>query len=155
MNLLIVIVLCVIGLLLILAEIFLIPGVTIAMVAGIAAALGGVYYAFIHLGVIAGIITLVIMSVIILFSCIWVVKSKALDRIALQADINSTVAGNEELKIAVDDEGLALSRLNPIGKVLVNGIEMEGKSTGDFIDENSKIVVVSVSSNQLRVKLKH
>ncbi|MDR1683738.1 MAG: NfeD family protein [Candidatus Symbiothrix sp.] len=155
MDLLIVIVLCLIGILLILAEIFLIPGVTISIVAGIAASIGGVYYAFTHLGATAGIITLLIMLTVIIASCVYLVKSKTLDSIGLKTDINSTVAGDDELKIAVGDEGIAVSRLNPIGKVQVNGIVIEGKSANDFIDERSEIVVTAVSRNQLIVKLKH
>ena len=155
MDLLIVIVLCVMGIALILAEIFLIPGLTITIVAGIAASIGGVYYAFTRLGVTAGIVTLLIMLALIIMSCVYLVKSKALDSIGLQTDIDSTVAGNGELKIAAGDEGIAVSRLNPIGKVQVNGIIMEGKSADNFIDERSEIVVTIVSRNQLTVKLKH
>ncbi|MDR0546558.1 MAG: hypothetical protein LBG77_03095 [Dysgonamonadaceae bacterium] len=155
MDLLIVIVLCVIGILLILAEIFLIPGLTITIVAGVAASIGGVYYAFTRLGATAGIITLLIMLTVIIVSCAYLVKSKALDSIGLQTGIDSTVAGNEALQIAAGDEGIAVSRLNPIGKVQVNGVVMEGKSADDFIDERSEIVVTAVSRNQLIVKLKH
>ncbi|GHU70111.1 hypothetical protein FACS189413_10010 [Bacteroidia bacterium] len=154
MDLLIVIVLCVVGILLILAEIFLIPGLTITIVAGIAASIGGIYYAFTRLGAMAGIITLLVTLVVILISCIYLVKSKTMDRIGLQTDIDSTVAGNEVLKIAAGDEGIAVSRLNPIGKVQVNGIVMEGKSTADFIDEHSEIIVTEVSPKQLTVKQK-
>ncbi|MDR2843171.1 MAG: NfeD family protein [Candidatus Symbiothrix sp.] len=154
MDLLIVIVLCLIGLLLILAEIFLIPGVTITMVAGIAASMGGVYYAFTRLGTSAGIIVLLIMLTFIVVSCIYLVKSKTLDKMGLETNSDSTVVPDEALKIAVGDEGISLSRLNPMGKVEVNGIVMEGKSFDEFIDEKTKIVVVKVSAMQLIVKTK-
>ncbi|KAA6301938.1 MAG: hypothetical protein EZS26_001941 [Candidatus Ordinivivax streblomastigis] len=154
MDLLIVIVLCLIGLLLILAEIFLIPGVTITMVAGIAASMGGVYYAFTRLGTSAGIIVLLIMLTFIIVSCIYLVRSKTLDKMGLETNSDSTVVPDEALKIAVGDEGISLSRLNPMGKVEVNGIVMEGKSFDEFIDEKTKIIVVKVSAMQLIVKTK-
>ncbi|MDR1737305.1 MAG: hypothetical protein LBR66_00585 [Candidatus Symbiothrix sp.] len=154
MDLLIVLILCLIGVLLILAEIFLIPGVTITMLAGIAASAGGIYYAFARLGVVAGIATLLVMLVIIIAACIYLVKSKTLDKIGLETDIDSSVASGEAQTIAVGDEGISVSRLNPIGKVKVNGVMMEGKSADDFIDEKTAITVLKVTPTQLIVQPK-
>jgi membrane-bound ClpP family serine protease len=39
-----------------------------------------------------------------------------------------------------------------MGKVRVNGITIEAKTTGDFIDENTEIEVVKVLFNQVVVK---
>ena len=152
MDILIVIVLCFVGVLLIMVEIFLIPGITITAIAGIAFAIGGVYYAFHSLGTMAGFITLFSVVVIVGAAFVYLIKSKALDTIALKTDINSTVTSENSLTVAVGDEGLTVSRLNPIGKVKVNNVTMEGKSLSDFIDENTKIVVLKVSPTQLIVK---
>ncbi|MDR1527947.1 MAG: hypothetical protein LBS46_09835 [Dysgonamonadaceae bacterium] len=152
MDIVIVVVLCLVGVLLILAEIFLIPGLTITIVAGIAASIGGIYYAFSHLGVVAGIITLFSVLLCIGISCIFFVKSKTMDNIALTTDIDSTITTGETLTIAVGDEGIALSRMNPIGKVKVKDTIMEGKSLDDYIDERTPIVVTGVSPSQLIVR---
>jgi membrane-bound ClpP family serine protease len=154
MDILIVVVLCLIGVLLILAEIFLIPGLTITALAGAASSIVGIYYAFSHLGVTTGLITLFSILIIIGIACIYLVKSNALDTIALKTNINSTIAGKEPLKIAVGDEGMTVSRLNPIGKVRINDIIMEGKSVDDYIDEKTEIVVTKVNPTQLIVKIK-
>ena len=151
-NVLIVVALCLVGVLLILAEIFLIPGITLAAIAGIAVSVGGVYYAFSRLGPAAGFIALFAVLLVIGIACIYLVKSKAIDRIALNADIDSTITSGEELKVAVGDEGIALSRLNPIGKVQVKDTIMEGKSMDNFIDERTPVVVIQVSPSQLIVK---
>jgi membrane-bound ClpP family serine protease len=152
MELLIVVVLCLIGVLLILAEIFLIPGLTITIVAGIAASIGGIYYAFSHLGVVEGIIALFSVLAAIGVACIFLVKSKAMDNIALKTDIDSTITTGETLDVAVGDEGIALSRMNPIGKVKIGEIIMEGKSMDDYIDERTPIVVIGVGPSQLIVR---
>jgi membrane-bound ClpP family serine protease len=141
--------------LLILVEIFLIPGLTITAVAGGAFSIGGVYYAFSHLGTTGGVITLFALVAIIGVSFVYLVKSKALDSIALKTDINSTVASTEFEGISVGDEGISLSRLNPMGKVRVNNITMEAKTLGDFVDENTVIEVIKVSPMQLIVKTKN
>ena len=151
MDILIVIVLCLVGILLILVEIFLIPGLTITAFAGAAFSIGGVYYAFSKLGVTAGIITLLAVIAAIGFAFIYLVKSKALERIALKTDIDSTVASKEFTGISEGDKGITISRLNPIGKVRVNNITMEAKTLGGFIDENTEITVLKISPTQLTV----
>lgn len=155
MNVIIIVVLCLIGILLILAEIFLIPGLTITALAGAAFSIAGIYYAFRSYGVWGGSITLGSILVIIGIAFVYLVKSKALDKtISLQTDIDSTVASGESLNVAVGDEGVSISRLNPMGRVRVNNITMEAKTLGDFVDENTEIVVLKVSPMQLIVKTK-
>jgi membrane-bound ClpP family serine protease len=153
MDILIVIVLCVIGLLLILAEIFLIPGLTITGIGGAAFSIGGVFYAFRSLGATGGIITLILYAIVFGIIFVYLIKSKALDRIALKTDISSTIA--EELPdISIGDKGISVSRLNPMGKVRVNNITMEAKTLGEFIDENTTVTVVKVSHSQLVVTIR-
>jgi len=151
MDILIVIVLCIIGIILVLVEIFLIPGVTFMAVAGILFALGGVYYAFQYLGSTAGIIALIAVVAIIGFAFVYLVKSKALDNIALKTDIDSTVGAKELPDISIGDKGISISRLNPMGKVRVNNITMEAKTMGGFIDESTSVTVIKVLPTQLIV----
>ncbi|MDR1372061.1 MAG: hypothetical protein LBJ17_02890 [Dysgonamonadaceae bacterium] len=153
MEIVITVVLCMVGILLILAEIFLIPGITVAGVGGILFSVAGVYFAFHSLGATAGIITLIMMLLVVGISFIVLVKSKALDAISLKTDINSTVA-DDLPAIAVGDTGISISRLNPIGKVRVNNITVEAKTPGYFIDENCEIEVVKVFKNQIIVKMR-
>ena len=151
MDILIVIVLCIIGIVLILVEIFLIPGLTITAIAGAAFSIGGVYYAFRYLGTTAGIIALASVVAIIGIAFVYLVKSKALDSIALKTNIDSTVAAKELTHISEGDKGISVSRLNPMGKVRVNNLTMEAKTLGEFIDENTPVTVIKVSPTQLIV----
>ncbi|MDR1762707.1 MAG: hypothetical protein LBR64_01945 [Dysgonamonadaceae bacterium] len=154
MDILIVTVLCAIGIALILAEIFLIPGFTITGIGGAGFTFAGVYYSFSSLGPTAGIITLIACLLAIGISFVYLVKSKALDGISLKTNIDSTVAPDAPADIKVGDAGISISRLNPMGKVRVNNITMEAKTLGDFVDENTEVEVLKVSSNQLIVKTK-
>ncbi|MDR3218292.1 MAG: hypothetical protein LBU22_04815 [Dysgonamonadaceae bacterium] len=154
MDILIVVVLCLVGIVLILIEIFLIPGITLAALAGGLFSIGGIYYAFRSLGTTGGIITLIVVAAAIGISFVYLVKSKMLDTIALKTNIDSTVASKETLDIAVGDVGICISRLNPMGKVKVNNITMEAKTLGEFVDENTEIVVIKVFPMQLIVKTK-
>ena len=151
MDILIVIALCFIGIVLILVEIFLIPGLTLTALAGAAFSIGGVYYAFKNIGTTAGVITLISVIAVIGIAFVYLIKSKALDKIALKTDINSTVGSKELPDIAEGDTGITISRLNPIGKVRVNNITIEAKTLSDFIDENTEVKVIKVFSTQLIV----
>jgi len=151
MDVLVVIVLCLIGILLILAEIFLIPGLTITAIAGAAFTIGGIYYAFRTLGATGGMITLFSVIAIICIVFVYLIKSKALDSIALKTNIKSTVADNESKGISEGDTGISISRLNPMGKVRVNNITIEAKTLGEFIDEHTTIKVIKVFPSQLIV----
>jgi len=151
MEILIVILLCIIGIALILVEIFLIPGLTIAGIGGAAFSIGGIIYAFRTLGPKGGIITLIAVTAILGVTFVYLIKSKALDRIALKTDIDSTVAAKELPDISEGDKGITISRLNPIGKVKVNNITMEAKTLGEFVDENTAITVIKVFPTQLIV----
>jgi len=153
MDIWIVIILCSIGIILILVEIFLIPGLTITGIGGAAFSIGGVFYAYKYIGTTAGTITLISVVAMIGIAFIYLVKSKALDRIALKTDINSTVAAKELTEISEGDKGITISRLNPMGKVKVNNITMEAKTLSGFIDENTAITVIKVTPTQLIVKL--
>ena len=58
-------------------------------------------------------------------------------------------------KIAAGDSGVTLSRLNPIGQVVVNDVEAEAKSfDGEFIDEDTEIEVIKVETYNVLVKRK-
>ncbi|BAG83650.1 MAG: hypothetical protein Pg6B_00510 [Candidatus Azobacteroides pseudotrichonymphae] len=154
MDILIVIILCLLGSVLILLEIFLIPGITFVAIAGIFSTIGGIHYAFDNLGFGSGVIALGSALLIIIAFIIYATNSKSLNKIALETKIESTVAIENTSDISEGDEGIAVSRLNPIGKVEVNNILMEGKSLSNFIDENTKIIVVRVNPTQLIVKIK-
>ena len=154
MEVAIVVVLCFLGIALILLEIFLIPGITVAGIAGAIFQVVAIYYAYSHLGAVGGTIALISSLIVFGVAFVILVKSKALDTIALKTDIQSTVASGDSLKINEGDTGISVSRLNPMGKVKINNVTMEAKSLGEFIDEETEVVVVKVSSSQLVVRIK-
>ena len=59
------------------------------------------------------------------------------------------------LKVAVGDVGVAISRLNPIGKVLVNDTEIEGKSyDGELIEEETEVEIMKIETYNILVRRK-
>lgn len=146
--------LIIIGVALMLAEIFLLPGITIAGIAGGVAMVGSIVYAFYYVGTTTGYITIVANAVVGIGAFIFVIKSNALDHIALKTDIEAVVEQPEIQTLSVGDEGIAQSRLNPIGKVEFNNDSVvEAKSvTGEFIDAGETVYIVHIEKSIVLVK---
>ena len=155
LHVIVVISVIVLGILFMLIEIFLLPGISIAGIAGSIFLIGGISYSYMFLGSTAGNITLATSAVALGLTFFGLLKSKSLDRISLNTNIEDKVDNSYLLKIAVGDTGVTISRLNPIGKILVNDIIAEGKSfDGEFIEEDTDIEVIKVETYNVLVKRK-
>ena len=154
MDILIIILLVLIGVVLIILEIFFLPGITVAGFSSLIFFGGGIYYAFVNLGTTAGYVTIVASVVACVVDIIWFMRSKSLDRISLKTDIDSVIPTQVNDSIKVGDEGIALSRLNPMGTVLIGTVQVEGKTREDFIDEGSSVIVERVERTSVIVRKK-
>jgi membrane-bound ClpP family serine protease len=152
MTILIILLLITLGIILLLLEFAVIPGFTIAGVGGMALLGYSVYLAFNHYGTLAGIVTVLVLITIIPILFMKFLKSKAGKKMQLDSKITSVVDVLEKERFKVGDQGKAISRLAPIGKVEINNHIVEGKSQGEFIDDGSKVEVVSLQDNKLIVK---
>ena len=140
------------GIVFLLAEIFLLPGLTVSGIAGFIFLVGGIAYAYMYMGTRAGNFTLVISTFLLLGSFLYFIKSKSLRRIALTTNIDAKVDTSDLLKIKKGDIGITQSRLNPIGKVFINGLTVEAKSIdGEMIDEDTEVEVIKVDWSNILV----
>lgn len=152
MDITIVIILLVVGVVLFLVELFLIPGISIAGIGGTLFMGGAVYYAYTHIGSSAGHIT-VFGSILLLGIAIWIfLRSKALDRLSLKAEITGKNDPLESVVIHIGDKGVSQSRLAPMGKVKVNGFIVEAKTNDDFIDPGVEVVVLDIYKTNILVE---
>lgn len=149
-----IILLSVIGIILLLAEFFLIPGISIAGIGGFISIIISVIFAFkfkLWFGYLITIFDVVSLGIILYF----LFRKKTFDRIGLQEVIDGKVINVDKEKVKEGDTGITITRLNPIGKVLVNNGIYEGKSIDrTYIDQNKEIEIVKIINNQLIVKLK-
>lgn len=156
MSMTLIIFLILLGIVLFLIEFLLVPGITVAGIGGAILMVGGVIMAYHYHGTAAGNYTLIGTAVASFITIYFVLKSKTWDRIMLKTTIEGkvNVVEKEMPNVKVGDVGETVTRLNPMGKVLVNGEYFEGKSVDGFIDQQSKIEVIKVMSNKIIVKLK-
>jgi len=154
MDIFVVVILMVIAIGLLILEIFFLPGTTLGGIAGGIFAIVGIWYAYLRLGIYWGNITLIASIVFFGAAFFWFVKSNALNKIALNEEVSSKIETVNEEKIKPGDEGITLSQVNPIGEARINGERVEVKSTGDFIAENTSVVVIKVFSTNVLVEVK-
>lgn len=153
MTILAIIVLIILGLLLLLLEFAVVPGVTIAGIGGFLLLAGSVYLAFAQFGMGAGIVTLVFVLTAAPLMVVYFFRSKAGKKMVLETNIDAKVDTTETDNIHPGDVGHTVGRLAPIGKVRINDVTVEGHSTGSFIDHNKPVKVVKVFPGKVIVEL--
>lgn len=152
MDVTIVVILLLLGILFFLLELFLIPGISLAGIAGTLFMGGAIYYAYSQIGSSAGHLT-VVSSVVLLAITIWIfVRSKALEKMSLKAEIKGKNDPLENMIINKGDLGVSQSRLAPMGKVKVNGHIVEAKTNDDFIDPGVEVRVLEVYNTNILVE---
>lgn len=153
LDIAIIVILMGLAILLILLEIFLLPGITLAGIGGFLFAAGGILYAY-HLDTWIGNMTLLVSILLFALLFVWLLRSRSFNRVALKTDVDSKLTSSRDLGIEPGDEGITLSRLAPIGKARINEVTVEAKSQEELIDENTPVVVVRVDSNNVIVRKK-
>ncbi|MBN1822330.1 MAG: NfeD family protein [Prolixibacteraceae bacterium] len=154
MNLFVIILLIFLGLLLLMIEFAIIPGITIAGIGGFVLLGLSVYIAFIKYGTLAGFITLAFVLIASPLLIYYFFKSRAGKKMILQSKIEGKVETFIKENIKVGDSGKTIGRLAPMGKVKINGETVEAKSDGSYIDPNTEITVLKVLSNSVIVEQK-
>ncbi len=146
-------ILILLGIILFLIEFLVVPGITIAGIGGLILMGSGVYLAFENFNSQVGFIVLIVTllsSVIILAIAL---RSRTWKGVMLSDKIDGKVNTGPGLNmINPGDKGMTLTRLNPIGKIRVNGIIMEGKSIQGYLNQKTEIEVIKITGSQAIVK---
>lgn len=153
MTILAIIVLILLGLLLLLLEFAVVPGVTIAGIGGFLMLAGSVYMAFAQYGTGAGFATLLVVLIAAPALILYFLRSKAGKKMVLETNIDGKVETFETDDIHPGDTGITLGRLAPMGKIKVNGVSVEAQSTGSYIDQNKPVKILKVYPGKVIVEL--
>jgi len=151
------IILFVIGLLLILAEIFFIPGFGLAGIGGIAAILASIFLTFGNIiQATYSILIALSISVIGFFLLIkYIPSTRTWKKFVLSTEqkreLGYTV-GTRDLKRLTGKKGIAISPLRPSGIAEVNGKKINVLTRGEYVDANTKIKIISVEGNKIVVE---
>lgn len=147
-----VIILTVVGLVLILSEIFLIPGVGVTGFFGVLALGGAGYYVFYEFGSLAGSLFTAGMVTVLVAFIVYAVRTRTWKKLALDTKIDSKVSSSDDIPLAVGDTGKTVTRLAPIGMARFDGRSYEVKSLEGIIDNGTDVEVVMFEDNRIYVK---
>ena len=153
MSILAIILIIVLGILLFVVEFLLIPGVTIAGIGGAVLMGVAVYMSYKTHGNTVGNYTLIATLILTIGGFAYALRAKTWKRLALNKDIDGRVeVGLEKETIKVGDRGESITRMAPVGKVLINGLVVEGKSQRGFLDQHTPVEVLKVLNTQVIIK---
>ncbi len=155
MSLLAIVLIIIAGICLLLIEFLIIPGVSVFGIGGFVCLIGGVVAAYLNYGYTAGHITLASTLFASVLTILLTFRRKTWKKVGLSTSIESKIVAFDPDQIKTGDYGRAITRLAPMGKVIINDIICEAKSISGFIHENTEIEVVKVSQNQIIVKHKN
>ncbi|MBN2612593.1 MAG: NfeD family protein [Bacteroidales bacterium] len=148
-----IILLLIVGIVLLMLEFLVIPGVTIAGIGGFLCLAGGIFAAYYTHGTATGnIVLLSTIATVVIFTVIGI-KSKFWRKVMLESEIKGVVVDvkhDETFKIG--DKGKAITRLAPIGKAMINNKIVEAKSIEGFVDENTEVEIIKVQNTNVVVK---
>ena len=152
MSILAIILLIILGLVLLLLEFVVLPGITIAGVGGFLLLAGSVFIAFAELGKVPGFITLAVVLILSPLMVYYFFKSRAGKKMILDSKIDSKVENSTPGNFAVGDTGSTIGRLAPTGKIKINGEVVEAQSSGEYINEQTEIQIVKIHFNKIVVE---
>ncbi len=154
MSLTLIVLLIALGLLLILLEIFVIPGTSVFGIAGGVLIIFSIWQAYSIYGSNRGHIIVIATIAIIIATLVIAFKTNTWRRMMLNTNVTGRVNEIEIEKLHVGDTGTAISRISPAGTALFNDELYEVHTTGDFIDQEKELIITKIEDNKIFVKQK-
>ncbi|MEG8947035.1 NfeD family protein [Rosettibacter firmus] len=152
------------GVILLLVEIFVIPGFGIFGIIGIILMIAGLFlgllsdfsfvdWNLISYAIIQLAITFIGTGIIILALIKYLPKASMFNKLILQESVKekSGYALKEKFVNLIGKEGIALTDLRPAGTALIDGERIDVVTEGDFITNNSVIIVKKVEGSKIVV----
>lgn len=150
----VIVALIVIGLLFLILEILVVPGSTVVGVVGFILMAIGIWQTYIVYGSATGHYVLGGSLILTLGALALSLRSKTWKRAMLHTEILGKTNVYEAEKVKVGDTGKAVSRLVPMGKAFINDDYFEVRTSGEFLDEETEVVVTKIDHNKIYVKSK-
>jgi membrane-bound ClpP family serine protease len=142
------------AILLMIAEVLVVPGVGFVGIFGFLLLLFSVYLAY-ERSMNTGHLVLAVGAFSSVGILILSLRAKTWERVSLK----TTLAGrsnsdNYEELFQVGEIGKTTSRLNPVGNARIKNKLVEVTSFSEFVDQNVEIEIVQIEANKIIVKLK-
>ncbi len=146
--------LIIIGLIFLILEILVVPGTTVVGIVGFILMGIGIWQTYIVYGAPIGHYVLGGSLVLTVGALALSLRSKTWNRAMLHTELTGKANVIDETRIKAGDTGKAISRIVPMGKAFINDDYYEVKSSGEFIDQETEIIVTKIEFNKIFVKQK-
>ena len=148
-----IVLLIILGAIFLMAELVLLPGVSIGGILALACDAAAIYFAFVWSGSTIGWIVVGVILIVGLLVTIVSLRSKTWQKLSLRQEItSSSMEMPQESNVKIGDRGVAITRLAPMGKVEIDGKTFEAKSISELIDEHSQVEVTGYENFNVIVK---
>ena len=145
----IIVMLILVGLVLIFAEILIIPGVGVAGVLGLLSLAGSCFYAFYEYGNVTGALVTAGNALLLLAMTIYVLRAKTWKRFTLHTNIDSKAV---PAVLSVGDRGVTVTRLAPMGTARFADESVEVTALEGMTGPGVEVEVVLIDDNKVFVK---
>ncbi|MBQ8580946.1 MAG: serine protease [Alistipes sp.] len=139
------------GVLFLVAELVLLPGVSIGALLSMVCYGSAIYLGF-QESTTMGVVMIVLAVVSALVASVFSLRAKTWQRFALNKEIQSQSMPSPADEVKVGARGVTVSRLSPMGKVEIEGRMYEAKSMDAYIDPKCEIEVVGFENFSVIVK---
>jgi membrane-bound ClpP family serine protease len=140
------------GIVLLLIEVTILPGITVAGVGSFLVLVYSVYLAFTSYGSLVGFLTLAFVLIVSPLLVYYFFKGKAGKSMVLNTVITGVANEINHEKVKVGDIGVTIGRLAPMGKIKVNDEVVEVRSTGAFVNPGEKVKIISIEKSLVTVE---
>ncbi len=147
-----IVLLLLLGLLFLVAELLLLPGISIGALLTLLCDGAAVYLAFTRFDSTTGIAVLLVCLLLSLAVTVLSLRAKTWQRFSLRSEIRSSSTPQPSAEVACGARGTTVSRLAPMGKVEIGGRIYEAKSTDAYIDPRTAVEVVGFENFSVVVK---
>lgn len=144
--------LIIIGLVLIFAEILVIPGFGVAGVLGFLSIGGSCFYAFHEFGATVGAIVTGVNVFVLVLLTVYVLRAKTWKRMSLETNIDAKAVSDEPARRTVGERGVAVTRLAPMGSVRFGDDIVEVRALEGMVDPGTEVEVFMIEDNRILVK---
>jgi len=152
MNVLIILFLIILGIVLLMIEFTILPGITIAGLGGLLLFAYSIYLAFSSYGNLIGFLTLAFIIIAAPTIVVLLFKGKSGKKMVLKTVLHGFANEINHEKVNIGDIGVTIGRLAPMGKIKVNNEVVEVRSTGTFVNPGEKVRIIQIEKSQITVE---
>ncbi|MFM7177708.1 MAG: NfeD family protein [Bacteroidota bacterium] len=151
MSLLFLIALILVGIILLVLEILMLPGL-LAGIAGVVLIMLSLAWAYIDYGTFIGNVLFASTLALTIAAVYGSLKSRAWNRFGLKDTVDGRVNDISHTMVQVGDKGTCVSALRPSGTVEVNGHRIEANTNGIILNAGTQVEVLEVLPGKVIVK---